>query len=295
LREQVDHLNTRVRQLLAAHETTEKVAGRVRGALVAFDPERVRAHVSSAVAGASLRQYPFPHLIVEDWLPGAAYRQLVGAVPPVLFFEHLDSDHQEVMIPSDLAPRLSREVWSAFYRHAVVEALIPGIVEQFREPLDRLVREHWPAYASLDEAGIELEILMSRILLRRPGYTIKPHRDPRWAFLTCLVYLPDPRAEQFFGTDLCAVRQEPAHASHGALWMDDRDVEVVATVPGRPNTALVFVNGAGAHRASIPADAPPDTERYLYQLQLGPAPPVQRRLLAEMTSEDAARWTRRPA
>jgi len=199
------------------------------------------------------------------------------------------------MVPSDLAPALSREVWSAFYRRAVVAALVPGVVARFREPLDRLVQVHWPAHTSLEEAGIELEILMSRILLRRPGYEIKPHRDPRWAFLTCLVYLPEPRAAQCFGTDLCAVRQEPEHASHGALWMDDGDVEVVATVPGRPNAALVFVNGQGAHRASIPADAPPDTERYLYQLQLGPAPPVQRRLLAEMKSEDAARWTRRPA
>jgi hypothetical protein len=199
------------------------------------------------------------------------------------------------MIPSDLAPRLSREVWEAFYRVAVVEALVPGLVDRFREPLDRLVHEHWPAYASLAEAGIELEILMSRILLRRPGYAIKPHRDPRWAFLTCLIYLPEPRAGRYFGTDLCSVLREPTQATHGALWMDDRDVEVVASVPGRPNTALAFVNGAGAHRASIPSDAPADTERYLYQLQLGPSPPVQRRLLAGMRPEDAMRWTRRPA
>jgi hypothetical protein len=295
LRAQVHRLDTRVRQLVAAHETTEKVAGRVRGALAAFDPARVQAHVTEAVTAAPLGPRPFPHLVVEDWLPEATYRQIVNAVPPVLFFEHLDGAHQEVMIPSDLAPRLSREVWEAFYRVAVVEALVPGLVDRFREPLDRLVHEHWPAYASLAEAGIELDILMSRILLRRPGYAIKPHRDPRWAFLTCLIYLPEPRAGRYFGTDLCSVLREPTQATHGALWMDDRDVEVVASVPGRPNTALAFVNGAGAHRASIPSDAPADTERYLYQLQLGPSPPVQRRLLAGMRPEDAMRWTRRPA
>ena len=74
--------------------------------------------------------------------------------------------------------------------------------------------------------------------------------------------------------------------------MDNSDVEVVASVPGRPNTALAFVNTHGAHRASIPADAAPDTERYLYQLQLGPSAASQRQLLALMTADDAACWRR---
>ena len=131
---------------------------------------------------------------------------------------------------------------------------------------------------------------MSRILLRRPGYVIKPHRDPRWAFVTCLVYLPPRNAQRFFGTQLCAVRREPEHRSPGALWMDDTDIEVVKSVPGYPNTALAFVNGTGAHRASIPEDVASDTERYLYQLQLGPSVASQRRLLASMPADELSCW-----
>jgi len=287
---QVHGLETRVRQLVAAHESSEKMLEQLRTALAAFDPDRIRSHVANAVAAAPLASEPFPHVLIDKLLPENAYHQLVKAIPPRVFFEHLDLNHQEVMVPSDLAPLLSREIWAAFYDRVVTDALVPGLVDKFREPLDRLVCRYWPMHQSLEDANIRLELLMSRILLRRPGYMIKPHRDPRWAFVTCLVYLPPRNAQRFFGTQLCAVRREPEHRSPGALWMDDTDVEAVKSVPGHPNTALAFVNGTGAHRASIPEDVASDTERYLYQLQLGPSVASQRRLLASMPADEAARW-----
>jgi len=287
---QVHGLETRVRQLVAAHESSEKMLEQLRTALAAFDPDRIRSHVANAVAAAPLASEPFPHVLIDKLLPENAYHQLVKAIPPRVFFEHLDLNHQEVMVPSDLAPLLSREIWAAFYDRVVTDALVPGLVDKFREPLDRLVCRYWPMHQSLEDANIRLELLMSRILLRRPGYVINPHRDPRWAFVTCLVYLPPRNAQRFFGTQLCAVRREPEHRSHGALWMDDTDVEAVKSVPGHPNTALAFVNGTGAHRASIPEDVASDTERYLYQLQLGPSVASQRRLLASMPPDEVARW-----
>ena len=287
---QVHGLETRVRQLVAAHESSEKTLEQLRTALAAFDPGRIRSHVAGAVAAAPFASEPFPHVLIDKLLPENAYHQLVKAIPPRVFFEHLDLNHQEVMVPSDLAPLFSREIWAAFYDRVVTEALVPGLVDKFREPLDRLVCRYWPTHRSLGDANIRLELLMSRILLRRPGYVIKPHRDPRWAFVTCLVYLPPRNAQRFFGTQLCAVRCEPDHRSPGALWMEDTDVEVVKSVPGHPNTALAFVNGTGAHRASIPEDVASDTERYLYQLQLGPSVASQRRLLASMPADEVARW-----
>ena len=74
--------------------------------------------------------------------------------------------------------------------------------------------------------------------------------------------------------------------------MEDTDVEVVKSVQGDPNTALAFVNGPRAHRASIPDNVASDTERYLYQFQLGPSVASQRRLLASMPADEVARWRR---
>ena len=61
-------------------------------------------------------------------------------------------------------------------------------------------------------------------------------------------------------------------------------------MPGRPNSAVVFLNSTGAHRASIPADAPPETDRYIYQVRFGPEASVRDALIARLPAEKAQRW-----
>ena len=124
---------------------------------------------------------------------------------------------------------------------------------------------------------------------RRPGYEIKPHRDPRWAFLTCILYLTKRDDPQLYGTQLCRLKQEQEATSHAPFWISENNVEVVREVPGRPNSAVVFLNSTGAHRASIPSDAPPETDRYIYQLQLGPEPAVRAALNKRLPAEHARR------
>jgi hypothetical protein len=74
-----------VRQLVAAHETTEKKACDVARITVFSEPDRVLEHVRRAVNEASLDMEPFPHIVVDPVLPDDAYDALVGAVPPLRF------------------------------------------------------------------------------------------------------------------------------------------------------------------------------------------------------------------
>jgi hypothetical protein len=127
--------------------------------------------------------------------------------------------------------------------------------------------------------------------LRRPGYHIRPHRDPRWAFLTCLVYLQRRDELVTYGTQLYRLRQErePSHSS--PFWVEYDECELVKEVPAEHNTALVFMNFTGAHGASIPADATPDTQRYLYQVQFGPAEAVKQMLIDGLPDDARLAWT----
>ena len=60
----------------------------------------------------------------------------------------------------------------------------------------------------------------------------------------------------------------------------------------RANTLLAFLNSAGAHGASIPADAQPaNLERYVYQFRLGPDAQAIKRLLEPMHPDQRRRWT----
>ena len=61
----VHGLETRVQRLVAAHESTEKTVEQLRTALAAFDSDRIRSHVSVAVAAAPLASEPFPHVRID--------------------------------------------------------------------------------------------------------------------------------------------------------------------------------------------------------------------------------------
>jgi hypothetical protein len=63
-------------------------------------------------------------------------------------------------------------------------------------------------------------------------------------------------------------------------------------VPFKANTLLAFLNSAGAHGASIPADATPASmERYVSQFRLGPERSAIKSLLAAMPADRSARWS----
>ena len=281
-------LSTRVQQFEAVYESDTRAARSPDRALKRIGDARVPVHVREVVAAAPLESDPFPHIVLNDLLPDDAYDALVAAIPPPLFFEHLPVNRQDLKVPFEFAPRHHREVWQAFHAHIVMNALVPALCEKFRNGLDLPVRTDGSGIVdSMADTTITQHPVKARVLRRRPGYGIKPHRDPRWAFLTCILYLTKRDDPQLYGTQLCRLRRERETTSHTPLYFEEHEVETVREVPGRPNSAVVFLNSTGAHRASIPSDAPPETDRYIYQLLLEPEPAVRAALNARLPAEHA--------
>ena len=287
-------LVARVEQSQAVHKSDAGPTRSLKTALKQIDHARVFAQVQAVVGAAPPESDPCPHIVLDDLLPDDAYDALVAAIPPPLFFEHLAVNRQDLEIPFKFTPRYQREVWQAFQDRIVMNALVPALTDKFQNDLDLFVRTNWPGVVdSMADAGISLHPILGRIMRRRPGYEIKPHRDPRWSFLTCILYLTKRDDRQLYGTQLCRLQQEQESSSRAPLWIDERNVEVVREVPGRPNSAVVFLNSTGAHRAAIPADAPPETDRYIYQVRFGPERSVRDALSARLPVETAQRWTQK--
>lgn len=121
---------------------------------------------------------------------------------------------------------------------------------------------------------------------------MKPHRDPKWGFVTALMYLAKPGDSEEYGTQLYRVREDAEATSGSVHYIEPERCELARTVPFRPNSMLVFLNAVGAHGAGIPADAEPATlERYLYQFRLGPTTKTISRLVSLMSPEKAALWS----
>jgi hypothetical protein len=287
----IPELQTEVRRCVAAYTSDARQAHRLPAVRARLgDGEQIAAHTEAAVAKAPLELDPFPHIIIDELLPDDVCSELIRALPPKPFFQTENATRQKLDIPCLFAPEYSRIVWGLIYNKVIARAMVTALTEKFRPALDRFIHVQWPALGSLAQSGISLRVTNSRLLLRRPGYKIKPHRDPRWAFLTALVYLPISTEDESYGTQLYRLRHEPAVTHSAPLWVDGSDCELVTEVPARRNTALVFLNSTGAHGASIPSDAPAGTERYLYQVHFGVDEETKQRLMARAAGDVRSTW-----
>jgi hypothetical protein len=234
---------------------------------------------------------PFPYAIVENLFPPLFYKALIAGIPPAELFEDNAANHQQLPVPFALAPMFSRRVWK-FMVKVADEIMMPAILEKFRPALEPWIAENWPQLAGNPlGAPMDLHSTGGRIMKRTRGYNIPPHRDPKWGFITCLMYLAKPGDLETWGTSLYAVDEDKE--ARGALphWINASSCRLVREVPFKANSALMFLNSNGAHGASIPEDAEPSNlERYAYQFRIGPIRDSIKALMDMLPAERRPMW-----
>ena len=252
-----------------------------------LDAGRIEAHINAAFDRTPLELEPYPHIVIQNWLPEDVYARVVEAMPASIFFARDGDEHWAV--PSGIAPLYSRQVW-AFVANTIVGRLVhDALNRKFQDAICRYVRSFVPALPS--DIDLTLHPSDGRIMLRRPGYYLAPHRDPKWGFVTGIVYLGRQGDDEAHGTQIYRVRDDAEAPTSRVYYPEPEKCQLVRDVPFRANTMLAFLNSDGAHGASIPADAQPaNLERYIYQFRLGPTGKVIKRLTDLMPPEQAAMW-----
>jgi hypothetical protein len=174
---------------------------------------------------------------------------------------------------------------------STTKIIAPAVLEKFRAPLVGWLRQSFPAVGDDPLSQVEMKCTDGRIMLRRPGYRILPHRDPKWGFITCLMYLARPGDDTRWGTQIFRVADDREARGANPHWISEQQCEWVADVDFVPNRVLVFLNSAGAHGAYIPEDAEPaDLERYTYQFRVGPERESIDALKSTLTPEQQPMW-----
>jgi hypothetical protein len=306
LQKSIAELNDRLQEVDGRQRTFERQATRTAVAakldaeqqdLVAKLPEmldapRILEHVRAAVAKAPLLEDPFPHCLVSDVLPRETYRLMRRAIPPVVFFGDADPIKQNLRIPIDKGPALATQVWHFVDDVVAHQGIVPVVMQRFAPHLARhYAAVFGPAFVE-QAAALPQAPSGGRVMLRRPGYRLAPHRDPKRAVLTCLLYLANWGDDEAYGTELYRVHgeQESSYVQTYYPEQDGARCELVARVPYRPNSMLVFINGTGAHGAHIPADAPASLERFAYQFYVGPSSEDLAALVAALPDERRLLW-----
>ena len=272
----------------ADHEASSAV-GRV------LDEPRIAAHVRHAIAAAPLLSDPFEHIVVDGLLPHDVYQLLVHAIPPLPFFTDTDRVKQDLPIPMEFGPAYHMTIWGFVDAVLAQRIITPAVMARFHEPLQQYYdvifgpgfREQANALPPSTSGG--------RLMLRRPGYHLSPHRDPKRSLLTCLLYLARPGDDEAHGTRLFRVSND-REAHYKQTYYPEREghtCELVKVVPFRPNSMLVFLNSKGAHGAGIPESAPETTERCSYQFYVAPDNAALAALLKSLPPERREMWKNR--
>jgi hypothetical protein len=251
------------------------------------------AHFDAVIAGATLETEPGPHVVIRDLLPSDLYAHLVDTIPPQEDFDVAD-DTKANFDPatSTAAPPVSRDTWQAFERDVVDALLTPRLVKRFRPYLDAMYRDLFGPLA--DRAlALRQHAFRSRLMLRRPGYRLKPHRDSKIVAITGLIYFARQGDSPEYGTDLYRVIGDLQAPSMKTFYPEScgARAEPVKSVPFIGNSALVFLNVPGmAHAAAIPRKTQ-QRERYAYQFYIGPPEPDLAQLVLQMPPAQQAQWT----
>jgi hypothetical protein len=257
-----------------------------------LDERRIQSHVARAIAAAPMRAEPFEHIVVDEILPPALYDLLLSAIPPEPFFQDHDPIKQDLHFPITFGPALAANVWNFVDGVLARRVIQPAVLEKFHEPLQgHFDTVFGPSFRAQANALPQLSS-GGRLMLRRAGYHLDPHRDPKRSLLTCLLYLARPGDSEAHGTQLFRVIGD-REANYKQTYYPEADgqrCELVEVVPFRPNRMLAFMNSSGAHGADVPTDAGERVERYTYQFYVAPENEALGALIRALPRERRAMW-----
>jgi hypothetical protein len=265
------------------------IADRRRGAhtIDVFDPGRVGAHVERGIAAAPLQTDPSVHIVINDLTPPDTYQAILDGIPPRVFFSQRDDEKQNLRLSMlDIAPAWTFETLGFLENALIPHLMVPALLRRFEPHIREFYVREYGAERGPTFAALTHEATGGRLMLRRPGYHLDPHLDPKRVVFTCLLYFARPGDSEAFGTAFYRMSGTPNIDRTSTFYPGAQGIrcDLVKMVPFRQNTAVAFLNWGGAHGADIPRDAPKGTERYSYQFYVSPEPAALAALVGETES-----------
>ena len=198
--------------------------------------------MAEAVRCAAAETDPFPHVIIPNFFPAAAYSELLASLPDDSQYEAFEYEknrgksgastrlrfrmHDEWLAR---LPARQRSFWYAVRQSLGSAALKTAVFEKVKVGLS--FRFSVPA-----EKVNEIEAFALPELFREvSSYRIKPHPDTRRKIVTMQISLPADDSQPDLGTEFYRRSLNPLH-----LAREPYGFEVVKRTPFLPNSAYAF-------------------------------------------------------
>ena len=280
-------------QLGLASRTNDRQAPLIAQFVSRFDPRAISEHVTQAVNAAALDPLPCAHLVIEELFPPDFYSLLVDSLPEPAFFPSRDPIKMNLRpVNFKVVPALTRLMWE-FVDADVTRSIADSALKR----LNPFIRSRYAAMFGDQYADTVMALphraFGGRLMLRRPGYSQKPHLDPKRSSATVLIYVARPGDPEEVGTAFYSLADTVSPVRTSTYYPQDHGVActLVKHVPFRPNTAVVFVNAEGAHGAEIPKGvAPDDLLRYAFMHYIGPDVPQLLQFVSTLPPTEQQGW-----
>lgn len=224
---------------------------------------------------------------------GIRYSAFLEGIPPVGVFSRKDQTKYDFRPRSSAAllSALAEQVWTYLEGELIPKTMVPAIAARLGPALGEYIRDTFGPVLGEAVGALALEATSARLMLRKPGYHLRPHLDPRRVFATGLLYFTRPGDDESFGTSFYRVEGKVLRQDTGTYFpgLNGHPCDFVRKIPCTPNSAVFFVNAA-AHGVDIPAAAPPAVERYSLQFYVGPPVEPLKGLLRGLPEAERMTW-----
>ena len=240
--------------------------------------------LSDALARATIRLDPFPHVVVPDALEPSLYRQLSESFPPFArigwdnpALPPLSNARFELSAASLLDDATTPQVWKSFTATHSDRPFFDKVVARFDG--------HWPRALRQVLSGALGGHSMERLVLRRPraarialdarieincpvtaaaSSPRGPHLDTANRIYSGLLYFRHPEDDSP-GGDLQLFRWKDGPVARiDSYELPPDGVECVATIPYRPNLLVFFPHGIDALHGVSVRQPTPHFRRYVF-------------------------------
>jgi hypothetical protein len=247
----------------------------------------LQAAVREKVEAAPIEREPFPHLVVEDFLPSAFFGLLAETMPPVSEFQPDDEIKSNLRIENRnkyfaRTPPEFREAWGRLRDEVIGDVVAPVLARRLEDDIREKFAELFTPEIADDVMHGGLVSNPGRIMARKPGYNLRPHSDSAHFAVTCLLYFTS--AGEVNSGALCLFRPERVpQLLHAGTYYAEREegiaVELAKSIPIGGNLFVAFLNTpVSLHGVRIKEGEAATGDRLAYQVHILPREDPRRNL-----------------
>lgn len=235
-----------------------------------------KLHAMYQIANAPLRQFPCPHIYVEDVFPAEFYAELQRNMVPDDGYQRLVDTgrvgggysparlalfHDQLENPA-IAPA-AQDFWMSLFK-AFVDREFAGLwLQIFGDAIRAHVSETRAANGA-EQLPMGAEMFLMRDLT---SYSLGPHTDSPAKVVSVLFYLPPEGTSPSLGTSLYLPKDRAFLCAGGPHHSFDRFDRVI-TLPYRPNALLAFPKTRRSFHGVEPVTGDQRRDLLLYDIKL---------------------------